>query len=128
MSEKPLSELTNAELSEVFAVEVAGFKDDPVFPLCFWVSPDGKAHHKTTEFGHTFSLFADSADAVLPYLEKCLTWHLAFCAGCTQGGYSVFVRSYDGALEIEAEGKTLARAACIALITAKRAEKEASKA
>jgi hypothetical protein len=94
-----LDQLTDAELSEVFAVEVAGI------PRLGFVITDSPAPRP---------LFATSADAVLPFLEQALP-------NCCRPS------SLGGRWEIEvAHGygcaPTLARAACIALLRAERSK------
>lgn len=132
---KPLNELTDAELSECFAVEVANY--EPLFAV-----EKGDLYYRPGGCGYTRSLheagrytkeegqrqicrgepmrlvsiptppFSTSADAVLPWLEKleCLTIH--------RHAGQWLVQSYTGI----AVGNTFARAACIALIEAKRRE------
>jgi alkyl hydroperoxide reductase subunit AhpF len=89
----PLDQLTDRELSEVFAVEVVGNNDE----------------------GHPY---ATSADAVLPYIEDGFTADRA-CHLETKP-WDVWVSGKGPA--VRARAPTFARAACIALILAKRAE------
>lgn len=111
-----LDELTDFELSEVFAKEVAGWRNDPDEG---WYDENG--------LSRPWPDFAASADAVLPFLEK-------LPSGCEIGWWPSVAWSVQFYVpsrhpgncfksECEAAG-TLPRAACIALIAAKRAEKE----
>ena len=61
-----LESLTDAQLSEVFAVEVAGWVD---VNTIHWQKPDVEKLPHWNRFA-PLPLFAASADAVLPFLEK----------------------------------------------------------
>lgn len=109
---KPLNELTDAELSECFAVEVAG-----------WTKPNGMwTHPNGTPMGF-IPPFSTSADAVLPWLEK----HLCVSVTWAANGWHVVIHTetgsgddYDMPVLGQADDAALSRAACIALIEAKR--------
>lgn len=103
MSKDNLDTLPNCEISALFAKEVAGWTDAEL------------------EIGNpTFSLFADE---VLPWLK-----HVVFSVSRTAGGGEE-LGYYMKILftPIQASAPTFARAACIALIRARRAEKGASR-
>lgn len=123
MSTDNLDTLRDAELSEVFAVEYAGWRE--IHPCSCGVqkrgtSPEGKCIHVPP--------FATSADAVLPFLNK---WR--WMAG--NGQPLASIRDNDGLMVKmvkicepdlglpHAVAPTFARAACIALIRSRRAEK-----
>jgi len=121
MKNTQLEEMTDAELSEAFALEVAGWTKDSDGD---WWSAGG--------FVRDFSgnpMFATSADAVLPWLEKKEVVEVIYnnnpnsCAA----GFSVKVSDAFTEDLKEPKGRsgwvmaaTFARAACIALIKAKR--------
>jgi hypothetical protein len=114
-----LSQLSDAELTEVFAVEVAGWTPhaveekkchDPEGLSCYWsdVPP-----------------FAMSANDVLPWLEK----HKCTVPSWAEGSWSVTIydetgegETYDMPILGEEDDKSFARAAATALIRAKRAQ------
>ena len=122
-----LDTLTDAELSEVFAVEVAGWRRSTTSDrqpygrrakLIDWV-----CERKAVVYTHV--RFATSADAVMPFLEN-FAGHI--CERCFDYAKPHVVRvlpslkyreSYRQ--EFRGESSTFARAACIALIRAKRA-------
>jgi hypothetical protein len=129
---KVLGELLDRELSELFAVEVAETlkKETPCQGgvRAFSVRRTGawREIHEDGYWPDDFVPFATSVDAVIPFLTRMgwaevnqwsmrdgvpaePRWRVRFLV---RGGY------------IEGEADTFARAACIALILAKRAEKE----
>lgn len=121
-----LNQLTDAQLSEVFAVEVAGWKRGDVrWPpgeadeTAGWIPPGEKSPR-----GYPCCpSFATSADAVLPFVHKagwaeCLQWDMEN-GKPTAFRWRVRVVGRRGGY-IEGEAPTFARAACIALIRAKR--------
>lgn len=120
-----LDGLSDAALSEAFAVEVAGWTHsvaDASRGTRWWSDEKGGHISPYSDPDSGFS-FATSADAVLPFLEKGVSWHSAFHAGA---GYMVTHSSQCGQYIGECDAAprvTFARAACIALIRAKRAEK-----
>lgn len=120
MNNDNLDTLSDAELSEAFAVECAGFVDEPNFPHMFWLGPDGCMEAKQTEDGEPVDFFATSADAVLPILDKTGRWTSDYSVTSEPPGAEHHVRLYLGT---RAFAPTFARAACIALLRAKRAEK-----
>lgn len=103
-----LESLSDVQLSIQFAVEVAGMtgiQPNRGFPLdCN---------------GRMLPEYATSADAVMPYLEK---QHVD--ALCLRGSWSVSVG--PSRCVVAGHSPTFARAACLALIRAHRATKEAS--
>lgn len=114
-----LDTLSDAALSETFAVEVAGFRDDPHMPQLFWLDAEGNAVGKHDDDGVSVDFFATSADAVLPWLpNSCDAW---------RNGIGWFFCLYTEQGNIRGDAPTFARAAAIAFIRAKRAEKGGSK-
>lgn len=126
---KTLEELTDQELSEAFAVEVAGWRrriatvENPVeqggmrLPNHFSLKTI-EAWTSESELRHTGVYsgppsFATDANAVLPWLEKDV-WQGGFQPGSP--GYN-WVRVPNG----NGHATTFARAACIALIKSQRA-------
>lgn len=127
MTTDDLDQKTDAELSEVFAVEVAEAVRRPDESKTDWFVP-GQSIHGRGRWLNELPPFATSADAVMPWLEKWKgretdgivnirrinsvppTWVVSLAADI---GKTYF---YGGA-------HILARAACIALIRAKRATK-----
>lgn len=120
-----LEKLSDAKLSEVLAVEVAGWKFEASGKrdIRGWLThPEVNGYITLWRKGVAGSAyllppFATSADAVLPHLEK-----VRPCC--------CFPPSLDGKWEVEIENgygrdATFARAACIALIRAARAQKGA---
>lgn len=107
MTPDNLDTLSDAELNECFAVEVAGF-DEPLVKTVF----------KNPELVHLRADMNFSADAntVLPFLAKHVLWTSGFSA--CRGGFWIEIDHKH-----EAEAPAFARAACIALIRAKRASK-----
>jgi hypothetical protein len=99
-----LNQLTDSELSAVFAVEVAGIK--------FF----------TDSLGHRIvhDPYATSMDAVLPYLAK---YRCGIDILPCLGIFEVHLHEEDCSFA----SKSLPRAACCALILATQAEKEAAK-
>lgn len=116
-------QLDDAKLSGLFAEKVAGLKNITIKAI---VNP--RIEHYTysapTKDNPYLRLpipsFATSADAVLPWLEKRHPWRADCC-----GEYGVMVQVWrgprpDGICYEIANAPTFARAACIALIRAKR--------
>lgn len=133
MSNGNLDTLTDAELSELFAVEVAGFagvrsgtpwevNDEP--PA---VRRVGRVKlHDTSKEAVVMEVpdYATSADAVLPWLENNYGEYeyagAAHFTGAT-GPAEWHIRVFVGNGTYVAKAPTFPRAACIALIRAKRA-------
>lgn len=120
-----LDTLSDAELSEAFAVECAGFVDEPNFPHMFWLGPDGCMEAKQTEDGEPVDFFATSADAVIPLIERfelfpeiMRPWHDLTTRGAD--AKRVWEVRFD---DVYATAPTLARALAVALLRWKRAEK-----
>jgi hypothetical protein len=112
-----LDQLSDAALSEVFAVEVAG-----------WTRTGMKARHLAwnppAKFpGFTPPPYATSADAVLPHLDADGWGEMNHTRG--NGQWRVRVKPMGVVGFAEGRAPTFARAACIALIRAKRAVKGA---
>lgn len=114
---------TDAQISEIFAVEIAGYikYTDGTF--------DDKEVDWEKERPRVVKMkelkFATSADAVMSWLEK----HAASNSCRIIRGFSSRYNSEAWCVYIachQAVSSSLARAACIALIRAKRAEKGAS--
>jgi len=127
---KPYEEMSDAELSEAFALQVAG-----------WTRPiremeEGMLNHSDFYWKDASRLvtgwpnFAKSADAVLPWLSKPFThaknWKVNINFSCLSEMH--YVTIYDGLLAEEypsaylGVAPTLARAACLALLNAKKSE------
>lgn len=109
MSTDTLDSLTDAQLSEAFAVEVAGEHPNDI-----------KAAKAGDEDWHRECPlpFATSADAVLPFTET----QAYFGAAHTCDGWNITVGDKNVFRQnISVHAPTFARAACIALIRAKRA-------
>ena len=118
-----LDTLTDTQLSEAFAVEVAGWTKNvhegcDVIPYGYvdWEDAEGKTHDK-------YPTFATDANAVLPWMERahCLASYLVVAEIGLRWtvGTIVVTKTLD---MIEGVAETLPRAACIALIRAKRKE------
>lgn len=116
MTPDNLDTLSDAELNECFAVEVAGWKranpEETRERYQHWLPP-GKQPVKNIIYTARPESFSTDANAVLPWLEKDGIWECVF-VGC-RGGYAVSVGHGP-----DSEARTFARAACIALIRAKR--------
>ena len=111
-----LEELTDAGLSKVFAVEVAGFIRKGVLMHkkdgCWMLNPPD---------------FATDANTVLPWLEKRFSIANYYPKGICGVTWMVCIMKIPVISKQtlgEATQKTFPRAACIALIRAKRAEKQ----
>lgn len=118
-----LDQLTDAQLSETFAVEVAGWQlsdgDHPLYgPFKYRVPDDG--------VGYELPKFATSADAVLPFLEKRDTL-LDFAVNKIEPRWAWVISVYHAEGQADGEADTFPRAACLALIRAARAEKGGGK-
>lgn len=113
-----LDKLRDDTLSEIFAVEVAGWELVADFEnRKMWKTPQGLIWGGATSF-------ATSADAVLPWLEKHGYAKAQLVSGSDQP--MLWYISYpvkSGWDEVHGKAPTFARAACIALIRAKRAAK-----
>ena len=135
---------TDAEISEIFAVEVAGWKEQWLIITggYFW-RPDGRGHTSYVNEAGRYSReyaescvnqcdhrptvikkdehqpFATDANAVLPWLGKYM-W-----SACNHNQYPVEV--IIGFKDYIAGASTFARAAATALIRARRAEEGAGK-
>lgn len=136
-----LDTLSDAELSAVFAVELAGFRwfkwgdhPDAMRFLCAPRSDQGS--FRPTDFhtaNHSGSMrevpsFATDANAVLTWLEKWPLVEIHLVSGEWQVALCERYRDARGEHEsviAEGDGAIFASAACIALIRAKRAEKGA---
>lgn len=118
-----LDTLTDAQLSEVFAVEVAGWREFG------YGRTNGKPKMWETRGGipQLSARFATSADAVLPYvakhLEACLFSHRAAFWREMQLQSGLDTIALADSLGIYIRAGCLARRLCIALIRANRAEK-----
>lgn len=106
-----LDALSDAQLSEVFAVEVAGWTFREEHHWCF---------AKGNDYARKGDLvFSTSADAVLPYLSAhCVTWR---CMGYPDGSHGFILWPTSTSRDFQSSAPTFARAACIALLRAKRA-------
>ncbi len=118
-----LEQLTDAQLSAVFAVEVAGWrfhKGDPneqwvALHDDWWICSAECDKRPAQSMFKEVHPFATSADAVLPHLERYGPYvHCEICA--TE--WHVTILDYDGN-SVVGIGQSFARAACLALIRAK---------
>lgn len=115
-----LDSKTDAEISEIFAVEVAGWRDaDPTETREHYRSwiPPGKKPIRNCRYSERPAPFATSADAMLPWLEKHVAASMSYLPHANPGGW------YASLSSVKVVAPTFARAACIALIRAKRATK-----
>jgi hypothetical protein len=129
MSTDTLDQLTDAELSEVFAVEYAGWtRDGSDLSPMRWKDAEGGMpwDYENDRLGQP--KFATSADAVLPFTDAFPFCDITRESHLNGKPWSVSVaRTIEGDdAVIHALAPTLARAICIALIRAKRAEKGAA--
>jgi hypothetical protein len=116
-----LDSKTDAELSEIFAVEVSAFTDCEIIDGMY-------GQIKVPEY-------STDSNAVLPWLEKNIpekyetTYPFGgwFVYSSFDEGKWLVSLAHNGHYEFHAAAKTFARAACIALIRAKRAEKGGGK-
>lgn len=118
MSTDALDQMPDAELSEVFAVEVAGWKRNSCGE---WSDAMGRTQYYEFDQYRPIETpkFATSADAVLPFTKG-----LALVAEDHGAHWSCIAVPLDWAADnVTSTAPTFARAACIALIRAKRAEK-----
>lgn len=106
MNTDTLDQATDAELNELFSHEVAGWIKSVVTN-----KPDGHPWMKSPP------IFATDANAVLPWLEKCGPWK------ADQSPPDGVWVSVDRPAFAQAYADTFARAACLALIRARRAGK-----
>ena len=115
-----LEQLTDAELSEVFAVEVAGW--EKVMPSergYTWKNPNGNGEGNPVLV--SYPPFAYHVDAVLPWLEK----HNEITILREDGFWKVYLYVFkDMAPLYKSYNTSFPRAACVALIRAKRAEQQ----
>jgi len=110
-----LESLPDDKLSEVFAVEVAGWKEDSPY----WTDERGGMvwNYENDMLGGPN--FATSADSVLPFLDA--NTHAGWSGGQKLNFEHIVTISIDGESSITARGNSgFARIACIALILAKR--------
>ena len=128
-----LDKMTDSELSEVFAVEVAGFEkhrseecyEIPIGfdvvrgtrPVVYWTNAKGDSVLDPT--------FAFNANAVLPWLVNTYGWDAYQEYDSKRIGVSIYVNKYHKSYF--SFGETFPRAACIALIRATRAEPQPPK-
>ncbi len=120
-----LDQLSDAALSEVFAVEVAGFL--PMDHMLWDVGACRLPFCRERSDGRWIATgnlpFATSADAVLPCMRD-IQWTARNGHDyCDEMHRVTILRNGSGHIIAEAFAPTFARAACIALIRAKRAEK-----
>lgn len=118
-----LDSLPDAKLSEVFALDVAGWKK---VEDCGWSDSDDEMIWDYAEDELASPVFAKSADAVLPYIDamglaEVNQWLANFGEPIPVKKWHV--RVLVRGQFVEGEATTFTRAACIALIRAKRAQK-----
>lgn len=128
---KQVSELSDAELSGMFAVKVAGWTRKgkvagDVFTYDKWHDEHGDCFD--FDGGLIVPTFATSSDAVLPWLEKKEIYEVIYNNNPYTGSKGVSIQVSDAFTEDlkEPRGRsqwvnapTFARAACIALLAAK---------
>lgn len=122
MNTDNLDQPPDAELSEVFAVEVAGYKRF-LDPACGFIWKDAEG---AVVIPRVRQRFATSADAVLPYIDalgwaEVNQWNQRDGKPTNERAWRVRVMARGS--YIEGTAPTFARAACIALLRATRAEK-----
>lgn len=115
-----LEKLSDAQLSEVFAVECVGWTligEHPIYNyLNIWHGADGKPINDEQTHSLAQPSFATASDAVLPFCKGILTrliWEH------DQLGYLPFGKTCNDWVK----GDSFARCLCIALIRAKRVQK-----
>lgn len=118
---KPYEEMSDAELSEAFALQVAGWS---VASHGFWEDKSGELIWNEAKQNYELPDFATSADAILPWLcNNTCAWS---CNGMIADIVSVEVQPAknfpNGPFIGTAAGNQFARAACIALLKAKKSE------
>ena len=108
-----LNQLTHAELSAAFAVEVAGYDKNT------FTNTGGWFFHS----GTNSTIFATSMDAVLPHLEEYPFVDCSHDKDLAQGAWCVGVGDYETMDAHYGHSDSMSRAACCALILAARAAK-----
>jgi hypothetical protein len=123
-----LDSLTNAQLSEAFAVEVDGWKRGTTIegkPALWPPDKEPPTKRKQGMWPYGISVgdrFATSTDAVLPFLDK-HPWNARNGVDYCDGHHRVTITGIGRpGIVSEAFSTTFARAACIALIRAARAQ------
>ena len=107
-----LESLSDAQLSEIVAVEVAGWtKGDVRYGFMPWIEPGKNAYQSGGRM--SCPSYATDVNAVLPLMDQCSCWDAGFSQDT---GYYVSTPFHS------AEAKTIARAACLALVRAKRSQ------
>lgn len=124
---KELDQLTDAALSEVFAVEVAGWKrgQNVEGKPALWPKDCAvytKRRKTEWPYGILCPPFATSLDAVLLHLPERV--EILRRPDWRGGAWCVVIRDRSWIVLSEGESGSLSRAACIAMIRAKRLEKE----
>lgn len=115
-----LDKLSDLELSIHFAREVALWSLN--FENGYWIRPDGsEVLREDGDEGPAFPIFATSADAVLPWLEK-EWWDANHRWTPLFRAFNVWIKESESKVSGYGSSPSFARAACIALIRAKRAE------
>jgi len=113
-----LDNKTNPQLNEIFAVEVAALEVRKALSdgVDYWCRPRGGFAWLCGEE------YADSADAVLPWLSKCDWVGINRNSNTKKWDVQLDLDS-DNEIETAAKSATFARAATIALIRAERMKK-----
>jgi len=120
-----LDKLTDAELSGLFAKKVARLKNISVKAIA-----NPRIEHYTYSAAPTkdnphlrlpVPSFATSADAVLPWLNKHGGWCHVYAPFSVSRGVHYIVLLLNDGKSLNVTAPTFARAACLALIRAKRA-------
>lgn len=144
----PLESLSDGELSELFAREVAKTKREfLLIKRGYYYRPNAAGYtanrdeagrfdevyadsHVSSTHGEVIKekcqipSFATSADAVMPWLEKCLGWNVSKPFSESYHFVSVKTGDEDIFSWHNSTGETFARAACIALIRSARATQQ----
>ncbi len=117
-----LDSLTDAQLSEAVAVEVAGFTRTIVF------GNEVRWHYQNGDPCHEAFDYATSADAVLPLLEKWRGYAMDIRIFSDGWGVSIRPKNSPTAAWVAKRAPTFPRAACLALLLAARAKGETTSA
>jgi hypothetical protein len=108
-----LDKMSEAELNRIFAVEVAGWHAD--LPIQYT-----SGYRPGSDRPEPIPPYATDANAVLPWLEKNDSWHGGYDG--TGGPITYECEVFSRASYFKAMAPTFARAACVSLIRAKRAQ------
>lgn len=113
-----LDSLPDAQLDELFAVEICGFHYVDYTRRCYREKPTELLN--ALQGGFNLPPFCASADSVLSFLEKYGDADITYTKHCGNARYVVSVRRDSRAVDSK-----LARAIVLCLLRARRAEKGA---